>query len=118
MQIYGGWVLEYWVWEGDWGKEKADNLSKEDPNYSLESANILNYGKDVVNLVRPGVCYFTQIKIDYNGRCKTNFWISCVKCARKLVSWFYIYKFDSCVSTRVEDIIKMESVSSTVVCER
>ncbi len=56
--------------ESDWSKEKADNLGKEDQNYSLESAYVLNDGKDVVNLARPGVCYFTQIKIDYNSGCK------------------------------------------------
>ncbi len=51
-------MLDYWVWECDWGKEKTDDLRKEDQNNSLKPAHILNYVENVVHLSRTDVFIF------------------------------------------------------------
>jgi hypothetical protein len=92
------------VWEGDWSKEKADDLGKEDQNYSLESANILNYGKDVVHLASPEVFIFAQI--DVNGEVRRNAFFSCVERGRKRLGWVYIQELNNRVGVRIENVLK------------
>lgn len=81
-------MLNNWVWECDWSKEKAYELRKENYNYSLEAADILNYVKDIVHLASSGMDCFAQREVNHEVRANARF--SCVHRCWKRFGRIYV----------------------------